>query len=109
MKTITYEAALLGPQEGDHPLGCRHLDPLGDDHRRERGHHLGASSSVWRSTRRGVACSSTSCSSDEFFGTYLEHARNVIELCSFKTMAEVLAQQPVLCGAVVLMRACAAV
>ena len=27
-----------------------------------------------------------------------------MELCSFKTMAEVLAQQPVLCGAVVLVR-----
>ena len=61
------------------------------------------------STRRVLACSSTSCSSDESFGTYLEHARNVMELCSFKTMAEVLAQQPVLCGAVVLVRACAVV
>ena len=78
-------------------------------HRRERGHHLGGSSSVWRSTRRELACSSTSCSSDESFGIYLEHARNVMELCSFKTMAEVLAQQPVLCGAVVLVRACAVV
>ena len=109
MKEITYEAALRGPQADDHPLGCRLLDPLGYVHPRERGHHLGGSSSVWRSTRRELACSSTSCSSDESFGIYLEHARNVMELCSFKTMAEVLAQQPVLCGAVVLVRACAAV
>ena len=59
VKTTTYEAALQGLQEGDHPLGCRHRHRLGHDHRRDRGHHLGASSSVWRSTRRGVACSST--------------------------------------------------
>ena len=109
MKTITYEAALRGPQADDHPLGCRRLDPLGYVHPRERGHHLGASSSVWRSTRRVLACSSTSCSSDESFGTYLEHARNVMELCLLKRMADVLAQQPVLSGAVVLVRACAAV
>ena len=44
----------------------------------------------------GVACSSTSSSGDESFGTYLEHARNVINMCSLKTMADVLAQQPVL-------------
>ena len=24
MKVLAYEAALLGPQEGDHLLGCRH-------------------------------------------------------------------------------------
>ena len=103
MKVIAYmyEAALLGPQEGDHLLGCRHLHPLGYVHRRDRGHHLGGSSSVWRSTRRGLACSSTSSSSDESFGTCLEHARIVMNLCLFKRMANVLAQQPeVLSGAV---------
>ena len=109
VRRYMYEAALLGPQEGDHLLGCRHLHPLGYVHRRDRGHHLGGSSSVWRSTRRGLACSSTSSSGDESFGTCLEHARNVMKLCSFKRMADVLAQQPVLSGAVVLVRACAAV
>ena len=108
VKSITYEARLLKPQESDHPLGCRHLHYLGDDRRRERGHHLGASSSVRRmvrrSTRRKLAYSSTSSSSDESFGTYLEHARNVMDLCSLKRLADVLAQQPVLSGAVVLVR-----
>ena len=69
VNTTAYEAALRGPQADDHPLGCCHLDPRGYVHRRERGHHLGGSSSAWRSTRRGVACSSTSSSGDESFGT----------------------------------------
>ena len=72
------------------------IDATGD-----RGHHLGGSSSVRRSTRRGLACSSTSSSSDESFCTCLEHARNVMDLCSFMRRAELLAQQPVLSGAVV--------
>ena len=80
VKVITYEAALLGPQEGDHLLGYRHLHRLGDGHRRDRGHPLGGSSSGCRSARRGLACSSTSSSSDESFGTCLEHARNVMKL-----------------------------
>ena len=51
VKTITYEAALLGPQEGDHLLGCRHLhlgrpsDHLGLDGRQPpcvRVHVVGA-------------------------------------------------------------------
>ena len=74
---------------------------LGDAPQRHRGHHLGASSSVWRSSRRGPACSSTSSSSDASFCTCLEHARNVMELCSFMRRAEWLAQQPLLSGAVV--------
>ena len=101
VKMITHGAALLGPQGHDHPLGCRHLPLLGDAPQRHRGHHLGASSSVWRSSRRGLACSSTSSSSDESFCTCLEHARNVMDLCSFMRRAELLAQQPVLSGAVV--------
>ena len=109
VNTTAYEAALRGPQADDHPLGCCHLHLREDDHQRDHGHHLGGSSSAWRSTRRGVACSSTSSSGDESFGTYLEHARDVMNMCSLKTMADVLAQQPVLCGAVVLMRACAVV
>ena len=69
VKMITHEAALLGPQGHDHPLGCRHLHLLGDALQRDRGHHLGGRSSVWRSSRRGLACSSTSSSSDESFCT----------------------------------------
>jgi len=98
---ITHGAALLGPQGHGHPLGCRHLPLLGDAPQRDRGHHLGGRSSVWRSSRRGLACSSTSSSSDESFCTCLEHARNVMDLCSFMRRAELLAQQPVLSGAVV--------
>ena len=76
VKMITHEAALLGPQGHDHPLGCRHLPLLGDAPQRDRGHHLGGRSSVWRSSRRGLACSSTSSSSDESFCTCLEHTWN---------------------------------
>ena len=101
VKMITHGAALLGPQGHDHPLGCRYLHLLGDAPQRDRGHHVGGSSSVWRSSRRGLACSSTSSSSDESFCTCLEHARNVMDLCSFMRRAELLAQQPVLSGAVV--------
>ena len=101
VKMITHGAALLGPQGRDHPLGCRHLHLLGDAPQRDRGHHLGGRSSVWRSSRRGLACSSTSSSSDESFCTCFEHARNVMNLCSFMCRAESLAQQPVLSGAVV--------
>ena len=101
VKMITHGAALLGPPAGDHPLGCRHLHLLGDAPQRHRGHHLGASSSIWRSSRRGLACSSTSSSSDESFCTCFEHARNGMNLCSFMCRAESLAQQPVLSGAVV--------
>ena len=101
VKMITHGAALLGPQGHDHPLGCRHLHFLGDAPQRHRGHHLGGSSSVWRSSRRGLACSSTSSSGDESLCTCLEHVRNVMNLCSFMCRAELLAQQPVLSGAVV--------
>ena len=101
VKMITHGAALLGPQGHDHPLGCRYLHLLGDAPQRHRGHHLGGRSSVWRSSRRGLACSSTSSSSDESFCTCLKHARNVMDLCSFMRRAELLAQQPVLSGAVV--------
>merc|ERR1711957_366615 len=72
VKMITHGAALLGSPAGDHPLGCRHLHLLGDAPQRDRGHHLGGSSSVWRSSRRGLARSSTSSSSDESFCTCLE-------------------------------------
>ena len=106
VKTTTYEAALQGLQEGGHPLGCRHRHRLGHDYRRDRGHHLCGSSSVWPSTRRELACASTSSSGDESFGTYLEHARNVMDTCLLKRVAEVLAQQPVLCGAVCCFGAC---
>ena len=101
VKMITHGAALLGPQGHGRPLGCHHLPLLGDAPQRDRGHHLGGRSSVWRSSRRGLACSSTSSSSDESFCTCLEHARNVMDLCSFMRRAELLAQQPVLSGAVV--------
>ena len=46
VKMTTNEAALLGTQGHDHPLGYRHLHPLGDAPQRDRGHHLGGSSSV---------------------------------------------------------------
>jgi len=101
VKMITHGAALLGPQGHDHPLGCRYLHLLGDAPQRHRGPPLGGSSSVWRSSRRGLACSSASSSSDESFCTCLEHARNVMNLCSFMRMAELLALQPLLSGAVV--------
>ena len=101
VKMTTNEAALLGPQGHDHPLGCRHLHSLEDAPQRDRGHHLGGSSSVWRCSRRGLACSSSSSSRDESFCTCLEHAWSVMKLCSFMRMGELLAQQPVLSGAVV--------
>ena len=101
VKMTTNEAALLGPQGHDHPLGCRHLHPLEDAPQRDRGHHLGGSSSVWRCSRRGLACSSSSSSRDESFCTCLEHAWSAMKLCSFMRLGELLAQQPVLSGAVV--------
>ena len=101
VKMTTNEAALLGPQGHGHPLGCRHLHSLEDAPQRDRGHHLGGSSSVWRCSRRGLACSSSSSSSDESFCTCLEHAWSAMKLCSFMRMGELLAQQPVLSGAVV--------
>ena len=101
VKMITHGAALLGPQGHDHPLGCRHLHLLGDAPQRHRGPHLGASSSVWRSSRRGLACSSTSSSTDESFCTCLKHTWNLMMLCSLMCRAELLTQQPLLSGAVV--------
>ena len=101
VKMTTNEAALLGPQGHDHPLGYRHLHSLEDAPQRDRGHHLGGSSSVWRCSRRGLACSSSSSSSDESFCTCLEHAWSAMKLCSFMHLGELLAQQPVLSGAVV--------
>ena len=101
VKMTTNEAALLGPQGHGHPLGCRHLHPLEDAPQRDRGHHLGGRSSVWRRSRRGLACSSSSSSRDESFCTCLEHAWSAMKLCSFMRMGELLAQQPVLSGAVV--------
>ena len=95
------QAGCSGPQGHGHPLGCRHLHPLEDAPQRDRGHHLGGSSSIWRCSRKGLACSSSSSSGDESFCTCLEHATNVMKLCSFMRMAELLAQQPVLSGAVV--------
>eukprot|EP00964_Phaeocystis_antarctica_P089095 scaffold56777_cov64-Phaeocystis_antarctica.AAC.1 len=97
----THGAALLGPQGHGHPLGCRYLHLLGDTPQHHRGPPLGGSSSVRLSSRRGLACSSTSSSSDESFCTCLEHARNVMNLCPFMCRAELLAQQPVLSGAIV--------
>ena len=101
VKMITNEAELPCPQGHDHHLGCRHLHPLEDAPQRDRGHHLGGSSSVWRCSRRGLACSSSSSSRDESFCTCLEHAWSAMKLCSFMRMGELLAQQPVLSGAVV--------
>ena len=101
VKMITHGAALLGPQGHDHPLGCRHLHLLGDALQRDRGHHLGGSSSVWRSSRRGLACFSTSSSTDESFCTCLKHTWNLMMLCSLMCRAELLTQQPLLSGAVV--------
>ena len=45
--------------------------------------------------------SSSSSSRDESFCTCLEHAWSAMKLCSFMRMGELLAQQPVLSGAVV--------
>ena len=95
---ITHEAALLGPQGHDHPLGCRHLHLLGDAPQRHRGPHLGASSSVRWSSRKGLACSSSSSSGDESFCTCLEHTWNLMMLCSLMRMARLVTLQPVLSG-----------
>ena len=95
---ITHEAALLGPQGHDHPLGCRHLHLLGDAPQRHRGPHLGASSSVRWSLRKGLACSSSSSSGDESFCTCLEHTWNLMMLCSLMRMARLVTLQPVLSG-----------
>ena len=100
-RAATIEMCPLTRSQDDHPLGCRHLHPLEDAPQRDRGHHLGGSSSVWRCSRRGLACSSSSSSSDESFCTCLEHAWSVMNLCSFMRLGELLAQQPVLSGAVV--------
>ena len=98
---ITHEAALLGPQGHDHPLGCRHLHLLGDAPQRHRGPHLGGSSSVRWSSRKGLPCSSSSSSGDESFCTCLKHTWNLMMLCSLMCRAELLTQQPLLSGAVV--------
>ena len=82
VKMITNEADLPCPQGHDHPLGCRHLHLLEDARQRDRGHHLGGSSSVWRCSRRGLACSSSSPSGDESFCTCLEHTWNMMMPCS---------------------------
>ena len=95
---ITHDAALLGPQGHVHPLGCRHLHLLGDTPQRHRGPHLGASSSVRWSSRKGLACSSSSSSGDESFCTCLEHTLNLMMLCSFMRMARLVTLQPVLSG-----------
>ena len=98
VKMITHGAALLGPQGHDHPLGCRHLHLLGDAPQRHRGPHLGASSSVRWSSRKGLACSSSSSSGDESFCTCLEHTWNLMMLCSLMRMARLVTLQPVLSG-----------
>ena len=95
---ITNEAALLGPQGHGHPLGCRHLHPLEDAPQRGRGHHLGGSSSVWRCSRKELAYSSSSSSSDESFAPALEHAWNMMMLCSLMRIVECVTLQPVLSG-----------
>ena len=95
---ITHEAALLVPQGHDHPLGCRHLHLLGDAPQRHRGPHLGASSSVRWSSRKGLACSSSSSSGDESFCTCLEHTWNLMMLCSLMRVARLVTLQPVLSG-----------
>jgi hypothetical protein len=97
---MTHEAALLGPQGHDHPLGCHHLHLLGDAPQRHRGPHLGASSSVWQSSRRGLACSSGLHlqRADESFCTCLEHTWNLMMLCSLMRMARLVTLQPVRSG-----------
>ena len=98
VKMITNEAELPYPQGHDHPLGCRHLHLLEDARQRDRGHHLGGSSSVWRCSRRGLACSSSSPSGDESFCNCLEHTWNVMMLCSPVRLAGLATLQPVLFG-----------
>ena len=96
VRMITNEAALLGPQGHGHPLGCRHLHPLEDAPQRDRGHHLGGNSSVWRCSRRGLACSSSSSSGDASFCTCWEHTWNVLKLRSLMRIVEFVTLQPVL-------------
>ena len=98
VKMITNEAELPCPQGHDHPLGCHYLHLLEDARQRDRGHHLGGSSSVWRCSRRGLACSSSSPSGDESFCTCLEHTWSVMMLCSTVRMAGLVTLQPVLFG-----------
>ena len=98
VRMITNKVALLGPQGHDHPLGCRHLHLLGDAPQRHRGPHLGASSSVRWSSRKGLACSSSSSSGDESFCTCWEHTWNLMMLCSLMRMARLVTLQPVLSG-----------
>ena len=98
VKMITNEAELPCPQGHDHPLGCRHLHLLEDARQRDRGHHLGGSSSVWRCSRRGLACSSSSPSGDESFCTCLEHTWTMMMLCSPIPLAGLVTLQPVLFG-----------
>ena len=81
VKMMPNEAELPCPQGHGHPLGCRHLHLLEDARQRDRGHHLGGSSSVWRCSRRGLACSSSSPSGDECFCTCLEHTWNMMMTC----------------------------
>ena len=52
----------------------------------------------WRCSRRGLACSSSSPSGDESFGTCLEHTWNVLMPCSPVRMAGLATLQPVLFG-----------
>ena len=98
VKMITNEAELPYPQGHDHPPGCRHLHLLEDARQRDRGHHLGGSSSVWRCSRRGLACSSSSPSGDESFCTCLEHTWTMMMLCSPIPLAGLVTLQPVLFG-----------
>ena len=98
VKMITNEAELPCPQGHDHPLGCRHLHLLEDARQRDRGHHLGGSSSAWRCSRRGLACSSSSPSGDESFCTCLEHTWNMMMPCSPVRLAGLVTLQPVLFG-----------
>ena len=90
VKMITNEAELPCPQGHGHPLGCRHLHLLEDARQRDRGHHLGGSSSVWRCSRRGLACSSSSPSSNASFCACLEHTLKVMMPYSLMRMAELV-------------------
>ena len=72
--------------------------PLEDAPQRDRGHHLGGSSSVWRCSRKELAYSSSSSSSDESFAPALEHAWNMMMLCSLMRIVECVTLQPVLSG-----------
>ena len=72
--------------------------PLEDAPQRDRGHHLGGSSSVWRCSRKELAYSSSSSSSDESFAPALEHAWNMMMLCSLMRIVECVTLQSVLSG-----------